>query len=391
MGRLSNSVCAFFVVLSLLSNKIMSSNTPVNHYEMGKIEECLSVFEIGNLSYSNLSLSCDCESLLVLNVSEFEYVDNSTVLLNGLTLEVQFKSSQGLPVVCTNLIQNPGVSFPVAFKVIAYVGDSLSIIGCCLVFLTFFLFQELHTLPAKIMVNVAITVLIGNVVLILNVAGTTRNSDFCVAIAIFTHFIVLAQFSWMTIMCGEVCHSFYQASRLIPVRVEGMGRKLLVYITIAWTTPLLVVVPSIIVNFSTPALVQYGNQGQLVCWVSHFGSEILVIIIPAAITVFIQSVLFAGSIFFLVKTSKSRNSDRGEKRTPYLRVVVAMFFASNIVWIFGLIALSFSSTWLSYLFVILISSQGFVIFFGFYATRKVLKLYIARLYKFYNLVCTLLT
>ena len=71
----------------------------------------------------------------------------------------------------------------------------------------------------------------------------------------------------------------------------------------------------------------------------------MVIIIPAAIMVLIQSILFAGSIFFLVKSSKSRNSDHGEKRTPYLHVVVAMF---NIMWIFGLIAFSLNAAWLSF-------------------------------------------
>ena len=55
---------------------------------------------------ANMSVLCDCESLVALNASEFEYVDENTVSFNGLTLEVQLNTSQGLPVVCANFSQN---------------------------------------------------------------------------------------------------------------------------------------------------------------------------------------------------------------------------------------------------------------------------------------------
>ena len=332
------SGCVLFVVLSLLSYfEIMNSDSPVNHYEMDELEECLSMFETENLNYSNLSLSCDCESLMVLNSSEFEYVDENTVLTNGLTLEVQLNTSQDLPVVCANS------SLPIVFEIIVYISNSLSMIGCCLVIITFFLFQELRTLPAKIVVNIALTTLIANVLLISSIREARENSDFCVAMGIFTHFSVLVQSLWMTIMCGEICYSFYRASQLIPVRVEGTRCKLLVYVFVAWTAPLVVVIPSIVVDYSTPALVQYGGEGMGACWVGHLCSEIVVVYIPLGVSLLLQVILITIGVFFLVKSSKSRNSDRSRK---YIRIVLAMFVTTNMVWIFGMFFLVPNSTWL---------------------------------------------
>ena len=50
-----------------------------------------------NDNISNLTLSCDCELLVPLNASEFEYVDGNTISFDDMTLAVQFNTSNGLP------------------------------------------------------------------------------------------------------------------------------------------------------------------------------------------------------------------------------------------------------------------------------------------------------
>lgn len=86
-----------------------------------------------NLSnYTNSSLLCGCESVLALNASEFEYVEGNNVSLNGLCLEVWFNTSQGLPVICEDELPHEHTRF----EILSYVGNSLSILCCCLLLLT---------------------------------------------------------------------------------------------------------------------------------------------------------------------------------------------------------------------------------------------------------------
>ena len=236
-------------------------------------------------SCKNLSVSCNCEHLIALNGNNFEYVDEYTVLFNGQHFEVQLNTSEGLPVICNNF----SLEVPTIFAIIICFGYSLSIIGCILVLLTICLFKELCTFPAKIMVNVAAIVIIIDVLTILSVTVATRNSGFCDVAAISLHFFALSQFSWMTVMNVEVCHSFYRASRLVPVRVEGLRCKFIIYNIVAWTVPLLIVGTSVIVNYTSPALVGYGkNPGGAYCWISAVGSEIVLFFIPLLLAILLQ-------------------------------------------------------------------------------------------------------
>ncbi len=356
------------------------SSGPVKVFDE-ELVDCCNIFKT-----EKCGLSCDCESLVALNDSECEFVDGDTVLFKGLTLEVQLNTSQGLPVVCANFSQNATVSgdllpeYPIGFNIIAYVGGSLSIIGCSLVFVTFILFKELHTFPAKIVLHIATAILLGNVFYFVGV-GVVNSSELCDAVAISLHFLTLAQLSWMTVMCFEVCQSFYHASRLIPVRVEGTRCKLVAYSIVAWGVPLLIVAVSIVVNYTTP-LVQYDPYAELdskLCWITDFLSGLVAFCIPVGVLVMLQLILSVVGGFYLVKSSRNRsNAGLGKKNTPYLRVVLAMFSASSLVWILAILAYAMNIIWVWYLFVILNSTQGIVLFFAFYGTRKVLKLYISK-------------
>ena len=238
-----------------------------------KFEECDGAENLTNCK--NLSVSCNCEYLMALSGSDFEYVDENTVLFSRQHFEVQLNTSEGLPVICNNFSQN-STTPDRPFIFIIFFGIPMSIIGCSLVLLTICLFKELRTFPAKIIANVAAIVIINDILFILNFTGATGNSGFCDFAAISLHFFVISHFSWMTVMSVEVCHSFYRASRLLPVSVEGLRCKFIIYNIVAWTVPLLIVGTSVIINYTSPVLVQYGKtHDTLVCWIPAVGSEFI--------------------------------------------------------------------------------------------------------------------
>ncbi len=82
-----------------------------------------------------------------------------------------------MPVIYTNSSQNSTEQiFGYLGGIITYIGDSLSIIGCTLFLVTFSLFKDLRTFPAKIVVNIAVVILVTNVLVILSVNGAAKKS-----------------------------------------------------------------------------------------------------------------------------------------------------------------------------------------------------------------------
>ena len=358
-----------------------------------RLHECQSAIRIeDHFNCSSLVASCDCDSLVTLNATEFEYINEDVVLFDGLNFEIQLNTTEGLPVICSNFSHGQHfLEYPAGYELITYIGSSLSIFGCSLVFLTFCLFKELRTFPAKLILNIATVVAVTNSLTVLTVSEAIGgNSALCQTVAIVLHFFVLCEFSWMTILCIEVCRSFYHANRLIPVRREGLKWKLVFYSILAWSIPLVIVAISVIVNFTSQTLVDYGTnpeRGERLCWIVHFNSAVVAFLVPVVALIFMQLILFMVGGFFLILSSKKKvRSGRSEDSVPYLRVFFAMFFSSNLLWVFGFIALGTGYLWAWYPYLILISTQGFAIFFAFYGTKKVWLLYIAKFSKFKDYV-----
>ena len=322
---------------------------------------------------------------IALNDSEYEYAGDNTVLFRGETLEVQLNTSDGRPVVCVDFTQNGTKSllrrmsiYPPGYEIITFSGCGLSLIGCFIVLLTFSLFKELRTLPSKLLMNITLTILVISFVTMLTASKIVGNSAVCQVVAIIDHFFILSQFMWMSVMCAEVAHTFYLSTRLIPPSPKHSSRKLLTYTVLSWGVPCVVVIISVILNYSTSNLIGYGKIDSRSCWINHLPSAIVAYLVPVAISTIAQCILFifVGIFLFLSSKRKSAEASGQKKSTPYCRVVFALFFATNIVWVLGFMAVLVRAEWSWYPFVILQSFQGFIIFIGFVCTKKVLNLYL---------------
>ncbi len=79
-----------------------------------------------------------------------------------------------------------------------------------------------------------------------------------------------------------------------------------------------------------------------------------------------------------------REEELSGKGTPYFRIFFVLFFASNIMWVFGFVGLLIGMEWAWYPFNVLLSSQGFIIFLGFFGTKKISKLYVSPFAKVFD-------
>ncbi len=351
-------------------------------------EECVP--PINATVNATLTLNCSC-SLIALNESEYEFLDSGYILYNGGVVEVEFNDSLGRPVICTNYTQNGtkyinrvrGFSYPPGFAELNYIGSSLSVIGCLLVLLTYGLFKELRTFPSKILMNLALAIATLNALLVISEFKVTKdNKSTCVASAILIHLFFLCQFSWMSVMTFEIGRTFWRGMKLSQRPSTGSNRKrLVVYLLIGWGLPLAITITTTILNFTTDGLVDYDKLGNSEsCWINDSESLLATVLVPLAIALAFNAVNF---VFLVVVTCRAwytqHKLQKSTDAARYLRLLIAVFSVTGLCWGFGFIAMLVDQSWAWYPFIILNSSQGFVIFLAFTFTRTTARLYLSLL------------
>ena len=190
-------------------------------------------------------------------------------------------------------------------------------------------------------------------------------------------------------MCVEMVRTFYLASRLVPVQIKTTHRKFYVYSIVSWTVPTFIVGCSIILNYTTSGVIQYGWNVEIesrYCWINDFYSAVITVLIPIALSTCLQLILFivVGILILSSAETKVRMPPQVERALHTFEFYSLSFFASNIMWVFGFVALLIGMEWAWYPFEILLNCQGFVIFLGFFGTKKVLKLYTTTFTKFFD-------
>ena len=355
--------------------------------ESARGESCAIVQNItlsrGSNTTENDSLPCD-GALIALNDSEFQLLtDNQTLLFRDEEFDI-LDYIDNMPIICTNFSENGTVdinitvlfySYPAAFSIVTYIGCSLSLFGCALVLLTYGLFRELRTLPGKILMNLSATILATCLFIVVGVPlfALAEREELCQTTAIFLHWLVLCQFSWMAIMSYELARTLIRATHLKPVQDKNTKRHiLLVYMLIGWGLPTVITGVSVIVNYFTD-YIQYGVDG--FCWIGHADSLYIVFIAPVALSIVLNSICFSVSVYLLFRASRSEAKLKKENTTSYFRIYLSVFSITGLTWVFGFVAILSRGDWAWYLFIILTSTQGFTICIAFLFTRKVFSMY----------------
>lgn len=175
-------------------------------------------------------------------------------------------------------------------------------------------------------------------------------------------------------MILETFRSFYQSGKLKKDTQNYKYGSLTGYLMFGWGGPLVIVIPSIILNFATTDLVQYGEQG-LDCWMNHLISTIILIDLPIYISNIFSMVMFVGLLVLLIKAYKSHKRLTASRQPLYIRLAVAIFTTSGVFWILGSLKYAIPNPWFNRTIVLFNCGQGLAIWIAFFCTRKTLRLY----------------
>lgn len=245
-----------------------------------------------------------------------------------------------------------------ALTYISYIGCAISIFGLAFTIVTYSMFRSLNReRSGKILLNMCVSMLLMNATFIL-MAETTRSDGMvlCTATAILLHYFLLTSLMWM---CTEAVN-MYQA--LIKVFTTYSSYFILKRCLVAWGTPLIVVGITMGIN----KLDNYQTKTDF-CFISQANSIAFyaALLGPACIILVINTVVFTlvARVIMKPRFKGSIGKNEKEKVSPaQVRGAFTVMVLLGVTWVFGPVAINESKIVFNYLFTILNSLQGFLIF-----------------------------
>ena len=343
-------------------------------------------FNISNGNETDFTAgTINCTSI-ALDESEYQLINESTVLFQGEVYPVIGYDANDRPLICVDFNRtgeieiNTTVTFlqyPEGFTELTYIGCSLSIIGSLMILFTYTIFKEIRTLPSKLLMNLAVAFLVSDLFFLLG-GSIIRSVEFCTATAIIKHFFFLSRFSWMNILGVEYTRIFTMAIQMKRDEKRSSKKKLLImYVILGWGIPLLITILTIIVNYTIDDAVRYGTDidGSLgLCWINDTLSAIIAFVVPIFLSILLNSFLFV-TVVILICVASSDSKYVKSQRSTQIRIIAAIFTVLGITWIFGFIALLANQSWPWYPFIILNSTQALMVSIMFLGTKKIILRY----------------
>ena len=315
---------------------------------------------------------------------------NLLLLSDNETYSIEGTDKNGRPLICTNLTQfftrnstkiETVFSYPVAFHILSYIGISIDFVSCLLFLLTFFLFKDLRTFFSKLMVNFVLSILFGDILFLVGAPLFQYVGVYilCSIFAVAIHYAYLCRFSWMSVMGAELVRSFYNIKKLNKSAAENW-KLLTLYMLLGWLSPLVIVIPTIIVNFTVEDSVNYGVGSS--CWINQPITLIVTFVVPVGLSIIFNAMAFVVVMVIVAhirhKPMVSSHDPKEQKKQSWkdFRFAVALLTVTGLSWLFGFLAL-FSSdlSWAWYLFIIFSTTQAVTVLVAFLFTKKVFYLY----------------
>ena len=260
-------------------------------------------------------------------------------------------------------------AFHTGFAVVSFVCCSFSVTGSIFLLVTYSLFKDLRTLPSLLLMSLSSAFLVGDLSLLLGSSVPVFQLKApCIMAAIILHYFFLARFCWTNMISFEMMRTFTAAAKLMPVLSSRSKRTVFaIYSLIGWGTPLVIIIVSVTVNFTSDGLVGYGVEA---CWISNSRGLLVFFIIPLALSLLFNLLSFIWVITSLCDSSAQNRSSMQNKLNA--RLYVAVFSVMGFMWIFVLTAIvANGSSWTRYPFVALNSTQVLVVSFSFTCSKKV--------------------
>ncbi|XP_074606809.1 uncharacterized protein LOC141859820 isoform X2 [Acropora palmata] len=238
----------------------------------------------------------------------------------------------------------------VALSVITYVGCLLSMMGELLVILVYIVFMKFKAEGIQIRLNLVTALFCAQLVFITGI-NATHNKSTCVSVAVLLHYLFLASFLWMLL----------EGVYLYVLIVEVFSTIKVWYLYVfAWGFPIIPVVISLGISSKDGGVLQnYTNPN--FCWLS-FSNKLSWSFIAPVLIVTLVNVIILVAVLREMRNLKDLNPTRLKSFKKGLKACIILAPLLGLTWVFGLLTATDAGLVFQYIFTILNSTQGLLIF-----------------------------
>uniref|UniRef100_A0AAX7SJL8 Adhesion G protein-coupled receptor G2a n=1 Tax=Astatotilapia calliptera TaxID=8154 RepID=A0AAX7SJL8_ASTCA len=247
---------------------------------------------------------------------------------------------------------------------ITYIGCGISAIFLAITLLTYLSFPKLlRDIPAKILVQLCLSLLFLNLVFLLDSwLASHNNTGLCICTAFFLHYFLLTSFTWAGL---EALHMYLS---IVRVFTPYLSQYMLKFTLTGWGIPLVIVIIVISVDKNNYGLINYGKHtndtSDNFCWLSNniaFYVGVVAYFLLIFILCLLAFIVVMGQLSRIKKQNPHNQSPKRSVMTD-LRSVTGLVIILGLTWGFALFAWGPLYLPFVYLFSIFNSLQGFFVF-----------------------------
>ncbi|EDV27075.1 uncharacterized protein TRIADDRAFT_54629 [Trichoplax adhaerens] len=244
-------------------------------------------------------------------------------------------------------------------SIISKFGLAVSIVALSINVAVFTLIRQLRCFRNFIHACLSLALLLADLIFVAGVDSTDKE-PLCTIIAMALHYFYLASFMWMLIEAIWLYRN--------TTRIEKLTSMYGIYSLIGWGIPLLIVAIPAAAYFET-----YRNPNY--CWISHKNGLNIAFIGPIVIIIAINGIILGLAVRSLLTLKLVSDRSNLVKVRKSIRASIVLLPLFGLTWLFGLLFLNSTTLAFGYLFVVINSLQGFLIFIFHCATNHQVKDY----------------
>ncbi|XP_068752097.1 uncharacterized protein [Montipora capricornis] len=237
-----------------------------------------------------------------------------------------------------------------ALEIISVAGCSVSLIAVLVTIAVSLMFWRAIKSPrAKVILNLCIAIAL-SCIFVITEGFARENKVGCTVVAALLHYFLLAMFSWM------LCEGVLLYILLVKVLGGGAEEKVKYFYIFGWGFPAIVVA----ISLAATQTVGYGTAHA--CWLDVSSWLIWAFIAPVICIILVNIVVFILAIRKMMGTKHAQSKTQIEKVKAGIKASAVVLPLLGITWLFGLLAFNSATIAFKYIFAIVNSLQGFMIF-----------------------------
>ena len=250
-------------------------------------------------------------------------------------------------------------------RILTMICFSISIMFLFILLVTYWMFNELRTLPGLNLMSLAVSMLLSQVIWLVGTAQF-MNTKTCEVLGIIEHYLFLVTFMAMSVISYHSCivfsRPFGRSSNNIPAQFAK-------YSSIAWISPAIFITVCVTLDQTEATFDIYGTT----CWLSTEKAVLYLFILPAAVIMLFNIITFIKTALALCNNdTKILRRDRKQNLIACTKLATLVCFP----WLFAFFGVIFPDTEaFEYLFVVFACLQGFYMGVAFVCNKKTIQLY----------------